>query len=58
MTQTTPNPAGRVDLLLLRIVERITRSFEQQTGLSGVWEAIAPTVAETVQGKKKGARRT
>lgn len=54
----TRNSAGRVDLLVLRIIERITRSFEQQTGLHGTWDAIAPTVTATVQGhKKKGARR-
>lgn len=42
----TPNPAGRLDVLATRLVERTVRQFEQETVLSGLWEAIQPQVEE------------
>lgn len=40
----TESPAGRLDILAERILERVARQLEADTGLSGLWEAAAPGV--------------
>ena len=52
-----PDPAGNVELLILRVLKNIARKFEIETGISQVWETIAPTVTAIIQGPQKGARR-
>lgn len=44
MSEKRFSPAGRLDVLAERIIERFARQFEADTGLSGLWEAAAPAV--------------
>ena len=47
----TASAIGRLDILAERIIERFARQFEADTGLTGLWDAAAPSV-------RSWARRT
>jgi hypothetical protein len=44
----TVNPAGRVDVLAYRGVQKLAQHIEQQYGLSGIWDAVKPHVNEAI----------
>ena len=44
----TVSPAGRLDVLAYRGVEKLARFIEEKNGLSGIWDAVKPHVNTAV----------
>ena len=44
----TDNPAGRVDILLYKGAEYLTKEFEKTHGLSGIWDNLKPHVHQVM----------
>jgi hypothetical protein len=42
------NPAGRVDVLAYRGVEKLAKHLESQHGLEGIWDILKPSINKAI----------
>jgi hypothetical protein len=42
------NPNGRLDVLAFKGLQKLAKHIEQQNGLAGLWDAVAPHVNKVI----------